>query len=344
MTRDYLPIDLLPSDIPLDDEDESARERKRWTGSILASGVFHAVLLALLIGLWAPIPEESPPLPIPVILREGTGAAGAIGGGNGDTAASASSTASESTAPPAPTEAPQPRPEQAPASQPAETAIVVQPSNAPPASTAEVANSSSNVAEPVPPRKPTPPSPPQAAAPTPTPAPPVEAASPPAPTGPATPAPSASSTATASADAPPESGVGGRGRGEEGRGRAAFGSGSNAGTGDDYLDAVRRWVARFQKFPDEAAQKKQYGTAVVAFVIDRAGNVLDATIDRSSGYPLLDQATLKMAHDASPLPKVPDNIKANQTELKFAIPANYDPGFFERITGARNASPSQGEQ
>ena len=69
MTRDYLPIDLLPSDIPLADEDESARERKRWTGSILASGVFHAVLLALLIGLWAPIPEESPPLPIPVTLR-----------------------------------------------------------------------------------------------------------------------------------------------------------------------------------------------------------------------------------------------------------------------------------
>ena len=138
--------------------------------------------------------------------------------------------------------------------------------------------------------------------------------------------------------------MGGRGRGEEGRGRAAYGNGSNAGTGDDYLNAVRRWLARFQKFPDEAAQQKQYGTAVVGFVIDRAGNVLDATIDRSSGYPLLDAAALKMAHDASPLPKVPDNVKSDLTELKFAIPAIYDPGVFERLLGARSGSAGDGDQ
>jgi periplasmic protein TonB len=330
MTRDFLPIGLSPSDIPLDDGNASARERKRWTGAILASGVFHAVLLALLIGLWTPIPEESPPLPIPVILREGTGAAGAIGGGNGDTAASASSTASESTAPAAPTEAPQPQPEQATAPQPAETPIVALPSNAPPASTDEVANSSSIVAEPVPLRKPTPPTPPQAAAPTPAPSPPVKTASPPAPTGPATPAPSASSSATANADAPPESGVGGRGRGEEGRGRAAYGTGSADGPGDDYIDRLQRWIARFRSYPEEAKTKKQEGTASIGFELARDGTVLDAWIAQSSGFPLLDQAALKMIHDASPVPKVPENYKGETLRFK-AMPEEFHIGTFDRL-------------
>ncbi len=141
---------------------------------------------------------------------------------------------------------------------------------------------------------------------------------------------SAAPTAIASANASTsEPDAGGRGRGEEGAGRAALGNGSHEGLGDDYLEKIRRWLSRYQKMPEEAAQKKQYGTAVVSITLDRAGNVLDAQIEKSSGYPLLDAATLQMVHDASPLPKVPETFKNN--ELEIAVPANYRPGFFESL-------------
>lgn len=318
---------LTPADVRATDAETLPKERRRLTGAALVSALGHAFVLALLIGLWAPAPEETH-TPIPVTLRDGTGAEGAVGGGAGETAAAASSATSQSEAP-AQTAATQAAPAQATTPQPADAAVTTPAAPTPPQTASAEALPTMEAAEPIPPRKPTPPRPPQIATATPAPTPPVPAASPPLAQGPATPAPSASSTATASADAPPESGVGGRGRGEEGAGRAAVGDGSLAALGDDYLDKVRRWLARYQKMPQEAAEKKQYGMAFVTIVIDRAGNVLDAHIDQSSGYPLLDDATLKMVHDASPLPKVPDSFKGAQ--LKFGLPANYRPGFFERV-------------
>jgi protein TonB len=306
---------LSPTDVRLTDAEALPRERRRFSAAMLVSGLFHALLLALLIGLWVPAPEETH-APIPVTLRAGDGASGAAGGGNSTVAASAASAASQSPSPSQNTEAQTP-PAETTAPQPTATPIAAPPTPAL-AEASEPPLPVTETAEPVPPRKPTPPHPPQA----------VALAQPPAPPAPATTS-SAASTATPGSDAVTNEGAGGRGRGDEGAGRAAIGDGSPNGLGDDYLEKVRRWVARYQKFPDEAAQKKQYGTAYVRIEIDPAGNVLDAQIEQSSGYPLLDDATLKMVHDASPLPKVPTTFKGNR--LKIAIPANFKPGFFERL-------------
>jgi protein TonB len=306
---------LSPGDTRFSDAEALPRERRRFSAAMLVSGLVHALLLALLIGLWVPAPEEVH-APIPITLRAGDGASGAAGGGNSTTAASAASAVGESPSPlqnaeaqtpPAETTAPQPTVTPAPTTPTPELAQAAEPS--PPLA---------ETAEPVPPRKPKPPHPPQM----------IAQAQPPAPPAPAT-APSAASTAAPGSDAVTNEGEGGRGRGDEGAGRAAIGDGSPNGLGDDYLEKVRRWVARYQKFPDEAAKKKQYGTAFVRIEIDSAGNVLDAQIEQSSGYPLLDDATLKMVHDASPLPKVPNTFKGDR--LKIAIPANFKPGFFERL-------------
>jgi protein TonB len=307
---------LSPTDVRFTDEEAVPRERRRFSAAMLVSGLFHALLLALLIGLWVPAPEETH-APIPITLRAGDGASGAAGGGNSTASASAASAASESPSPQrnadaqTPTaETTAPQPVEAPTAPPAQAI----------AQAAEPSSPQTETIEPVPQRKPTPPRPPQAAAPAQPPAQPAQAT-----------ASSAVSTATPGSDAVTNDGAGGRGRGDEGAGRAAIGDGSPNGLGDDYLEKVRRWLARYQKMPDEAAQKKQYGTAIVEIVIDRDGNVLNALIDQSSGYPLLDEATLKMVHDASPLPKVPGNHKPGKLQIDFAIPANFKPGFFERL-------------
>ena len=56
---------------------------------------------------------------------------------------------------------------------------------------------------------------------------------------------------------------------------------------------------------------------------------LDAWIEKSSGFPLLDAAALKMIHDASPIPKVPERYKGET--LTLVMPENYHIGFFDRI-------------
>jgi len=43
-------------------------------------------------------------------------------------------------------------------------------------------------------------------------------------------------------------------------------------------------------------------------VIDRAGNLDGVRISKSSGTDLIDQAVLKMVHDAAPFPPPPSDI------------------------------------
>ncbi len=317
---------LTPGDVRFDEAQALPRERRRFTGAMLLSALVHALVLALLIGLWAPAPEESAKAPIPVNLRAGDGASGAAGGGNTDTAASSvnAPSAADNTAPPQPDAA------QTALAEPTAAQVAPTPTAAPPTpalpSQAESPPPTEIADEPLPPRKPTPPHPPQAAAPVRAPPPPLQAT---APAGPATPTPSATATATASNDAIARPGDGGRGRGDEGAGRAAIGDGSREGPGDDYLDQVQRWVARFKQYPDEARTKKQEGTAAIGFKFARDGTVVDAWIEKSSGFPLLDDAALKMIHAASPIPKVPD--KYHGDTLTLTMPERFKIGVFDRL-------------
>jgi periplasmic protein TonB len=113
-------------------------------------------------------------------------------------------------------------------------------------------------------------------------------------------------------------GVGaGPGKGVEGAGKGAIGS--TAGPGDDYLERLYRHLLRYKKYPPEAISAKQQGSAVVGFVIARNGTISDARIEKSSGSPILDQATLTMVQRASPAPALPDSFKASEARVKFPI-------------------------
>jgi periplasmic protein TonB len=127
------------------------------------------------------------------------------------------------------------------------------------------------------------------------------------------PAPAQTATLPAAA-----AGIGaGPGKGLEGAGKGAVGS--TAGPGDDYLERLYRHLLRYKKYPPEAISAKQQGSAVVGFVIARDGTISEARIEKSSGSPILDQATLTMVQRASPAPALPDSFKASEARVKFPI-------------------------
>lgn len=118
------------------------------------------------------------------------------------------------------------------------------------------------------------------------------------------------------------------GQGQEGTGHGFVGEGRD-GPGDDYLEELRRWLARYKHYPKEAIDKNEEGKVVVGFTLARDGTVVAAWIVKSSGVPILDQAALAMLHNSSPVPPVPARYKGS--ELKLAMPIDYSIGLFDKL-------------
>jgi protein TonB len=322
---------------------------------IAASILFH---LAVLFGIFL-LPHAEPAeviVPLVTLRLDENGAAGSAGGkagggGGGGHGSEASSAASQSASAEPPPEASEPTPSEASEPTP--------PIPTPPAPTPPTPNihpepqvpqalAPAPVIVPPPPPKPPPPKPvvrPRPPAPKPAPHPServVETPDPvwaPAPTtatqpppgpsnGQGAPAPNAQpGTATTGTASAGPGGAAGVGTGVAGAGPGAFGNGR--GPGDDYLDRLRRHLSRFKRFPAEAVKRKQQGTVYVTFVLARDGTVLDAQIQRGSGFPLLDQAALDMLHNASPVPALPASYVGDRARL--TIPVDFSIGFFDRI-------------
>jgi protein TonB len=141
----------------------------------------------------------------------------------------------------------------------------------------------------------------------------------------ATPGPARGAGLAASASSQTgSSGRAGIGRGNEGTGEGALGEGTE-GPGDDYFERLRRHLKRFQRWPENSGDKDR-GTALATFTIGRDGTVRSAQIERSSGYPALDAATLDMLRRASPVPPLPAGFRGD--EITVTIPAEWKRGFF----------------
>ena len=303
---------------------------QRW---VAVSVLLHACLLVLLLGL---LPQVPPPEEKPIVVRvlmEAPGAAGAAGGGGGEAGgaqtpassapaqqqeqAQAAAEAPQEPTPPAeapptpPTPAAEPVPTPAPALEPT------------PKPTAEA------VPEPPPPHPPH--KPVHIARAVPQPTPPVTEA-PPAP-------PVADTGARADANrsvrrrrrrpAPAAGPAVRRAAGKVPKGRARRCRQSRQRAGRRLSRALLRWIPRYKKYPPDAIEKKEEGEVTVGFVLARDGTVLDAWIERSSGVPALDAATLAMMHRASPVPPVPDRYKGEK--LTLSMPIDYRIGMFQRL-------------
>lgn len=90
---------------------------------------------------------------------------------------------------------------------------------------------------------------------------------------------------------------------------------------NSYFARLMGTLQRNKRYPKEAKKKKEQGTVMLQFSINKRGDVIAANIAESSGHLLLDEAALQMLRKASPLPSIPDSLA--QQQLEITIPVEY---------------------
>jgi periplasmic protein TonB len=79
-------------------------------------------------------------------------------------------------------------------------------------------------------------------------------------------------------------------------------------------------LERRKRYPSAARSRGEQGTAYVRFRIDDAGNVLSASLARSSGFPELDSEVVEMVRRASPVPAPPPGVNKTITApVRFTV-------------------------
>ena len=117
------------------------------------------------------------------------------------------------------------------------------------------------------------------------------------------------------------------------RGEAGGSPGQNAGDGDassgggspgavaDYAALIRAWLERHKQYPRRARLRRLEGTALLYFVMDRKGRVLNYRIQQSAGSTILDREVKAMIERAKPLPEMPEDM--HQARLELIVPVTF---------------------
>lgn len=95
----------------------------------------------------------------------------------------------------------------------------------------------------------------------------------------------------------------------------------DGGARNDYLSRVYRHIDPYRDYPAAARAARQHGRVVTRVTINRAGELLDIRLDRSSGWPLIDNAEMTAIRRAMPLPPVPAGMRGDPIVL--VLPMNY---------------------
>ncbi|MCZ6831697.1 MAG: TonB family protein [Gammaproteobacteria bacterium] len=72
-----------------------------------------------------------------------------------------------------------------------------------------------------------------------------------------------------------------------------------------YVTNVRTKVYGEVSYPRRAIKKQRQGKVELLARLDRSGELLDVTLDNSSGYTILDNAARRAVHRAAPFPELP---------------------------------------
>ena len=97
--------------------------------------------------------------------------------------------------------------------------------------------------------------------------------------------------------------------------------GGTPGSVVDYYALLQAWLEQHRRYPQRARERKQEGVAYVFFVLDPQGHVLERRLERSSGFPLLDEEVLAMVARADPMPPIPRDMGRNS--LAIVVPVAF---------------------
>ncbi len=76
---------------------------------------------------------------------------------------------------------------------------------------------------------------------------------------------------------------------------------------------------RHKRYPEAARDRRTQGTVIVAFKLDRTGQVVASHVTASSGSPVLDDEAMAVLKRASPLPAPPDQILGPMLDMVLPI-------------------------
>ena len=92
----------------------------------------------------------------------------------------------------------------------------------------------------------------------------------------------------------------------------------------NYFASLSAHLNRRKTYPAEARQARQQGTVAVRFTVDRAGNVSNVSIRRSSGHAILDSATLALVERVAPMPRMPASMRRDSITITLPIEYSLD--------------------
>ncbi|HAM46547.1 MAG TPA: hypothetical protein DCO73_02305 [Alphaproteobacteria bacterium] len=101
---------------------------------------------------------------------------------------------------------------------------------------------------------------------------------------------------------------------------------SDSGGGDpgvkaDYMAVLRAWLETHKKYPRRAQMRRQEGTALLFFIVDENGKVIEFKLRQSSGYAALDHEVTEMLKRAEPLPRIPPEMQ--KAQLSLLVPVQF---------------------
>lgn len=86
-----------------------------------------------------------------------------------------------------------------------------------------------------------------------------------------------------------------------------------------YFNLLARTLAEKKRYPGISRRRGEQGVVQLFFIVIRDGQIREARIENSSGYPRLDEAVLEMLNQAQPLPPFPDDMSQKQLEVKVPV-------------------------
>ncbi|AJZ91584.1 energy transducer TonB [Klebsiella michiganensis] len=112
---------------------------------------------------------------------------------------------------------------------------------------------------------------------------------------------------------------------QQSAGRAGSSAVSAPSPGEvNWVGLLRQRLDRFKRYPAQALRQQARGVVYLSLTLNREGQVLSVTLEKSSGTPTLDREALALPARAAPLPAPTDDIAPGQPQITLTLPIRFD--------------------